>query len=184
MENRVKGTHSEICMESSRIRHLQPLRSRSQDNGIRLLAARSDLAMTPWSLPSESPSESDESESQISGYTTESSYRTVPGYELLSQSSSYTSSQNPYAYPPADFLWETYVPIHSGATEEDIQTVHGELRELLASEMHLIRGANGPVIYLIAYSYMWSLLTYLKYIKHNKNNYSIPICSIQIYYSI
>ncbi|EDX05471.1 uncharacterized protein LOC6732773 [Drosophila simulans] len=153
METRVKGTQSEISMESSRTRLLQPLRSQSQDNEIRLLSTRSDLAMTPWPLQSESPSESDESESE-SGYTTESSYRTVTGYELLPQSSSYASSQNPYAAEPADFLWEIYVPIHSRATAEDIQTVHGELRELLASEMHLMGGANGPVIYLIAYSYM------------------------------
>jgi len=53
-----------------------------------------------------------------------------------------------------DYLREIHVAIDALANQEEIQSIHRDLRELLTNEMALIRGTNGPVIYLIAYNYM------------------------------
>ncbi|KAH8351852.1 hypothetical protein KR084_000210 [Drosophila pseudotakahashii] len=139
---------SRVTRESPHI-HLDPVMDISSQATLEELPSRrSSISTIGSAVLSESDSESD---SQTSGYTTESSYQTASGYERLPQTSSYASIQTT---PPADFLREIHVAIDTLATQEEIQSVHRDLRELLTNEMGLIGGTNGPVIYLIAYNYM------------------------------
>ncbi|XP_070133664.1 uncharacterized protein [Drosophila bipectinata] len=93
-------------------------------------------------------------ESQTSGYTTESSYQTPTGYALLSESSSYASIGNHHGLPPSNFQRDIHVPIDIPPTEEETQSIHENLRDLLTTELALISQDDASVVYLIAYHYM------------------------------
>lgn len=103
------------------------------------------------------------SESQTSGYTTESSYETVIGYELLTESRSYAehlAQSRSYAasiqtnYGPTNDLSEIHVPMDPASSEEDIQTVRRDLQDLLTNLVFHLRQGRNQAIYIIAYNYM------------------------------
>ncbi|XP_016964397.2 uncharacterized protein LOC108034121 [Drosophila biarmipes] len=157
-------SQSETNTKCSRAALLEPQRSRSQDSrqvtresqpdSLREASSQSVLEEVPSrrsSITTIGSADLSESNSETSGYTTESSYQTAPGYERLAQTSSYASVQNSAT---ANYLREIHVAIDALANHEEIQSVHRDLRELLTNEMALVGGTSGPVIYLIAYNYM------------------------------
>jgi len=164
---RLIRSQSETNTKCSRTRLLKPMRSRSQES--RQVSRESphnqsdsltetssqivleELQSRRSSITTIGSANLSESDSETSGYTTESSYQTAPGYERLPQTSSYASIQDSTT---TDYLREIHVAIDALANQEEIQSIHRDLRELLTNEMALIRGTNGPVIYLIAYNYM------------------------------
>ncbi|XP_016986012.1 uncharacterized protein LOC108049372 [Drosophila rhopaloa] len=170
VRKRVRRSQSEANMESSRTRLLGSVRSRSQEHPQvigdvspsqlgHLMETSSqtpleDMHSRTSSISTIGSAQLSTSDSQTSGYTTESSYQTASGYERLPQTSSYASVQTYYGPPPADFLREIHVAIDPSASGEEIQSVHHDLRELLTNEMGLIGGENNQAIYLIAYHYM------------------------------
>ncbi|XP_052853424.1 uncharacterized protein LOC128262895 [Drosophila gunungcola] len=150
MKNKLKRSQSETKTESSKTGLLGPLRSRSQESR----QVVEDTSQTPLALATISSFQLFSSDSETSGYTTESSYQTASGYERLPQTSSYASIRTYYGPSPADFLWEIHLAIDPSATGEEIQSMHQDMRALLINEMHLIGDTNNQAIYLIAYNYM------------------------------
>ncbi|EDW57706.1 uncharacterized protein [Drosophila virilis] len=94
-------------------------------------------------------------DSQSSGYTTESSYQTATaGSNYSLSSTSYVSQQRPY---PGNYLHEIHVAVEANATDAHVQAIRDDLRNLLCNEVALIHeasGGNRRAIYLIAYQYM------------------------------
>ncbi|XP_064539049.1 uncharacterized protein LOC135428858 [Drosophila montana] len=94
-------------------------------------------------------------DSQSSGYTTESSYQTATaGSNYSLSSTSYVSQQRPY---PGNYLHEIHVAVEANATDVHVEAIRNDLRNLLCNEVALIHEASGGMrqaIYLIAYQYM------------------------------
>ncbi|XP_017116936.1 uncharacterized protein LOC108138900 [Drosophila elegans] len=164
VNKKLKRSQSETKTESSRTMLLGSLRSRSPESRqvvedtlpYELMVTTSQTPLEDMQPNSISSSISSvqlfSSDSDTSGYTTESSYQTASGYERLAQTSSYASIQTYYG--PADFLWEIHLAIDPSATGEEVQSVHQDMRDLLINEMGLIGDTNNQAIYLIAYNYM------------------------------
>ncbi|KAM8714998.1 hypothetical protein ACLKA7_002101 [Drosophila subpalustris] len=91
-------------------------------------------------------------ESQTSGYTTESSYQTATAgstSSFLSQPLDLTTAHN--------YLREIHVRVETSATNHQIQEIRSDLRSLLSNEVALISLASGgsrQAVYLIAYTFM------------------------------
>ncbi|XP_017060980.1 uncharacterized protein LOC108101237 [Drosophila ficusphila] len=163
-------SQSEVKMQSSRTTLLGSMRSKSQesrgntwesshnqDNQQMVTSSQialDDINSRTSSISTIGSAHLSPSESQTSGYTTESSYQTATGYELLPQNSSYASFETYYGPPPSNFLQEVHVAIDPAASGEEIQSVRRDLRTLLTNEMDLIGASNADVVYLIAYNYM------------------------------
>lgn len=143
------GIRGLVALESCYHQGSETNRTSSEESGdslsLRTLDARYS---TTSSLPVST------TESQTSGYTTESSYRTATGYARLSESSSYASIETHFGPPPSNFLREIHVAIDIPATEEEIQSIRQDLRDLLTNEITYISQNDEDVVYLIAYHYM------------------------------
>lgn len=142
-------TRGLVALESPNQQGSETNRTSSEESGdtsyLRALDARYS---TTSSLPIST------TESQTSGYTTESSYRTATGYARLSESSSYASIETHFGPPPSNFLREIHIAIDIPATDEEIQSMRQDLRDLLANEITHIGQNDEDVVYLIAYHYM------------------------------
>ncbi|EDW04977.1 GH22501 [Drosophila grimshawi] len=91
-------------------------------------------------------------ESQSSGYTTESSYQTALAVSDFTLGDSFYSPPNLMGH-----LEEIHVRVPFNATVAQIQKISADLRNLLSNELTLIQEAsdgNRQAIYIIAYRYM------------------------------
>ncbi|EDW78024.2 uncharacterized protein Dwil_GK19374 [Drosophila willistoni] len=95
-------------------------------------------------------------DSETSGYTTESIYRSSPESSYTLTGSSYNSFQINFGPPLGNFLREIHIGINANATCEQIEGICWDLRRLLTNEIAFIHQAGDfrPAIYLIAYHYM------------------------------
>ncbi|XP_017835053.1 uncharacterized protein LOC108594400 [Drosophila busckii] len=149
--------YSTLCAQSKRMR-----RSSSEQRSAQASWPTTTTDDSSTCNPSDSSSSSSISsigtahlthtESQDSGYTTESSYQTATD----SSFSLGTGSPLP-AVDGAQFLHEIHVSIDSNAAEATVETISNDLSSLLSNEVeHIVLSSAGQrsAIYLIAYRFM------------------------------
>lgn len=97
-------------------------------------------------------------ESQTSGYTTESSYQTAAARDSTLTYSNYDESYRRALHSVGNNqIEEIHVGLDGIASGDQIQAIYHELRNLLSNEIELIRvlsDGNREAVYVIAYSLM------------------------------
>ncbi|XP_030561873.1 uncharacterized protein LOC115763445 [Drosophila novamexicana] len=161
-----RKTQSDSSFQHSQTSLLNPAKRLRRTSSEQLARSRVDRVNPPepdLSLPARCNSsactigsaELTVTDSQSSGYTTESSYQTATaGSNYSLSSTSYISQQRPY---PGNYLHEIHVAVEANTTDAHVQAIRDDLRNLLCNEVALIHeasGGNRQAIYLIAYQYM------------------------------